>query len=89
MSRELSVVVWSKEGCHYCDEVKKYLQEREISYETIDVTNRDEWRDILQVKYNVRHVPVIEIGENNVYRAVTEVGIPHLERVLNTEEAKL
>ena len=30
MSKEFSVVVWSKERCSYCDEVKGYLAERNI-----------------------------------------------------------
>lgn len=82
MGKSLSVVVWSKEGCHYCNDVKSYLEERGIDYQTIDVTNHDERRDILEVKYGVRYVPVVEIGEGNVYRAVTELGIEHLEKAL-------
>jgi glutaredoxin len=82
MGKEFSVVVWSKEGCHYCGEVKQYLQEQGIKYETIDVTHHDERRDILEVKYGVRHVPVVEIGQGEVYEGVTKVGIDHLEKVL-------
>lgn len=82
MGKELSVVVWSKEGCHYCGEVKQYLQGQGINYETIDVTNHDERRGILEIKYGVRHVPVVEIGQGEVYEGVTKVGIEHLERVL-------
>ncbi len=82
MSKELSVVVWSKEGCHYCGEVKNFLEGKRIKYETIDVTHHDERRDILEVKYGVRHVPVVEVGQNEVYEGVTKVGIEHLERVL-------
>lgn len=67
MGKELSVIVWSKEECHYCGEVKQFLQERGIKYETIDVTHLDERRDILEVKYGVRHVPVVEIGQDGVY----------------------
>lgn len=83
MGKELSVVVWSKEGCHYCAEVKQYLKDTGVKYETIDVTPHDERRDILQVKYGVRHVPVVEIGQGEVYEAVTKVGIEHLEKVLD------
>ena len=82
MAQNLSVVVWSKEGCSYCNEVKKYLAEQNISYKTIDVTNHDELRDILETKYGVRHVPVVEIGEGNTYKAVTEVGLEHLKAAL-------
>lgn len=82
MGKALSVVVWSKEGCSYCTEVKNYLKEKEIVYQTVDVTNHDEFRDILEIKYGVRHVPVVEIGQGGVYEGVTEVGIEHLEKVL-------
>ncbi len=47
MSRELSVVVWSKEDCHYCEEVKEFLQNKQVEYQTVDVTNHDDRRDIL------------------------------------------
>lgn len=82
MGKELSIVVWSKEGCSYCDEVKGYLAEQNIAYQTVDVTNQDEFRDILDMKYGIRHVPVVEIGEAGVYRGVTEVGLEHLKAAL-------
>ncbi|MFJ5769307.1 glutaredoxin family protein [Psychrobacillus sp. NPDC093180] len=82
MAQNLSVVVWSKEGCSYCNEVKEYLAEQNIAYKTVDVTNHDEFRDILETKYSVRHVPVVEIGEGNTYKAVTEVGLEHLKAAL-------
>ncbi|MFJ7974182.1 glutaredoxin family protein [Peribacillus sp. JNUCC 23] len=82
MSKSLTVVVWSKEGCHYCAEVKQFLEEKQVDYQTIDVTNHDERRDILEAKYGIRHVPVVEIGQNGMYEGVTEIGINHLEKVL-------
>lgn len=82
MSKQFNVVVWSKEGCSYCTEIKEYLKENHIEYKTIDITNRDELRDILDVKYGVRHVPVVEIGKDGTYTGVTEVGIEHLKKAL-------
>lgn len=82
MEKQQSIIVWSKEGCSYCNEVKTYLEENNLTYETIDVTENDDRRDILEAKYGVRHVPVVEIGEGNVYKAVTEVGIEHVEKAL-------
>lgn len=82
MANNQSIVVWSKQGCSYCNEVKTYLEEKGLAYHTIDVTENDDRRDILDAKYGVRHVPVVEIGQGNVYRAVTEVGIEHLEKAL-------
>ncbi|MEI4769106.1 glutaredoxin family protein [Psychrobacillus sp. FJAT-51614] len=82
MANEVSVVVWSKEGCSYCNEVKEYLMEQNIAYKTVDVKDHDEFRDILDTKYGVRHVPVVEIGEGGVYKGVTEVGLEHLKAAL-------
>lgn len=84
MAEDISVVVWSKEGCSYCSEVKDYLTEQNIPYKTVDVTNQDEFRDILDTKYGVRHVPVVEIGEGNIYKGVTKVGIEHLKAALES-----
>ena len=82
MVKEQSIVVWSKEGCSYCNKVKTYLAEKDLAYKAIDVTENDDPRDILEAKYGVRYVPVVEIGEENVCRAVTEVGVEHLEKAL-------
>jgi glutaredoxin 3 len=87
MENSLSVVVWSKQGCSYCADVKNYLEGKGIEYKTVDVTNHDERRDILDAKYGVRHVPVVEIGRNNVYEGVTEVGIEYLEKALERANA--
>lgn len=82
MGEALHVVVWSKQGCHYCEEVKQYLKEKDIAYQTVDVTDHDERREILEIKYGVRYVPIIEIGRGNVYESVTEIGIHSLEKAL-------
>ncbi|MGE7607531.1 glutaredoxin family protein [Peribacillus frigoritolerans] len=84
MGEALNVVVWSKQGCHYCEEIKQYLKEKDIAYQTVDVTDHDERRDILEIKYGVRYVPIIEIGRGNVYESVTEIGIPSLEKALES-----
>lgn len=51
MSKNLDVIVWSKEGCSYCKVVKEYLKENNIEFKTIDITNHDDFRDIIDVKY--------------------------------------
>lgn len=85
MSDSVNVVIWSKKGCGYCDEVKGYLHDQAIAYEDIDVTEHDELRDVLHAKYGVRHVPVVEIGsrDSHVYQAVTKIGIEHVEQALD------
>lgn len=81
-NENLNVVVWSKQGCSYCAEVKDYLSEKSIPYKNIDVTGHDDRREILNAKYGVSHVPVVEIGKGNQYEAVTELGVEHIEKVL-------
>ena len=76
------VIVWSKDGCSYCEEVKTYLQQNQIDYRVVDVTNNDSYRDILDIKYGIRYVPVVEIGQDNSYVGVTELGVEHLEKAL-------
>ncbi|RPK16105.1 glutaredoxin family protein [Priestia endophytica] len=83
MSNSFSVVIWSKKGCHYCTEVKEYLNSHNIAYQDIDVTNADDRRDILDIKYGVRHVPVVEIGNGEVYKAVTKVGIQYVQEAID------
>ncbi|MED4070918.1 glutaredoxin family protein [Priestia endophytica] len=83
MSNSFSVVIWSKKGCHYCTEVKEYLNSHNIAYQDIDVTNADDRRDILDIKYGVRHVPVVEIGNGEVYKAVKKVGIQYVQESID------
>lgn len=82
--KALSVVVWAKEGCRYCEEVKQFLEEKGIRYQTVDVTNHDKLRDILEIKYGIRHVPIVEIGRGDVYEGITQIGITNLEKALST-----
>ncbi len=85
MAKNIDVIVWSKQGCSYCDEVKTYLKQQGISYKTVDVTHHDAFRDILEIKYGVRYVPVVEIGANGVFKAVTEIGLEHLKAALTVD----
>lgn len=82
MAQQLSIVVWAKQGCSYCNDVKDYLKKHHLEYQVVDVTDHDEFRNILDVKYGVRHVPVVELGVNNQFQGVTEIGIEHLENAL-------
>ncbi|KGR90962.1 glutaredoxin [Ureibacillus massiliensis 4400831 = CIP 108448 = CCUG 49529] len=78
----LKIVLWAKQGCSYCGEVKSYLEGEGIDYQIIDVTEHDEFRDILDLKYGIRYVPVVEIGQGNTFTAVTELGVEHLQNAL-------
>lgn len=85
-NQDLNVVVWSKQGCSYCGEVKEYLDGKGISYKEVDVTEHDDRREILETKYGIRYVPVVEIGKGNQFEAVTELGVEHLEAALKKYE---
>ena len=89
MSNTLNIIVWSKEGCHYCEEVKQYLEGKELVYKSVDVTEHDDRRDILEAKYGIRYVPVVEIGQGNNFEGVTELGLEHLEKALEKVTAKI
>ncbi|MEK3728045.1 MULTISPECIES: glutaredoxin family protein [unclassified Lysinibacillus] len=84
MTKNVEIIVWSKQGCSYCEDIKAYLQEQRIAYKTVDVTSNDTFRDILEIKYGVRYVPIVEIGssETGIYQAVTEIGLEHLQKAL-------
>lgn len=88
MSNSLKIIVWSKKGCHYCEEVKKYLDEKGWDYSSVDVTQHDDRRDILEIKYGIRYVPVVEIGQGDIFEGVTELGLEHLEKALEKATAK-
>lgn len=84
MSVSNNIVIWSKKGCHYCKEIKEYFETEEILYQEVDVTEHDYLRDVLDTKYGIRHVPVVEIGnqETGDYHAVIEVGLDHVKNAI-------
>ncbi|QXE03259.1 glutaredoxin family protein [Terribacillus sp. DMT04] len=83
MAAEKRIVVWSKQGCSYCETVKAFLTEKEIPFSTIDVTANDTFRDVLEVKYDIRYVPVVEIGTGTAsYQAVLKPDIEALKEAL-------
>ena len=81
----VKVLLWSKDGCHYCQEVKQFFETNNVQYEQIDVTTHDDRRDILEAKYGVRYVPVIEIGQDGKYTGVTELGLDALKKELEVQ----
>ncbi|MER2108278.1 MAG: glutaredoxin family protein [Solibacillus sp.] len=81
----VNILLWAKDGCHYCQDVKQFFEENKLEYQVIDVTLNDDRRDILEAKYNVRYVPVIEIGNDGVYTGVTELGLEALQKELTAQ----
>ncbi|USG66877.1 glutaredoxin family protein [Brevibacillus ruminantium] len=82
MAADRKVVVWSKQGCHFCNEVKEYLEKHQIPYENISVDGNDSLRDVLQAKYSIRHVPVVEVGTGTSYVAWVDLQLGRLESLL-------
>ncbi len=82
-----NIILWAKDGCHYCQEIKDFFQEKDLPYQVIDVTTQDAFRDILDAKYGVRYVPVVEIAQaENTYQGITELGLEHVIAGLQAAE---
>ncbi|MFP8643850.1 glutaredoxin family protein [Priestia aryabhattai] len=76
----MEVVMYTKNGCHLCDDAKKLLAEMqsEFPFQLIerDIYKNDEWLE----KYHLA-IPVVEMdGEEVEYGKIT--GIPLRKRLL-------
>ncbi|MCG7380556.1 glutaredoxin family protein [Paenibacillus sp. ACRSA] len=80
------VVLWSKTGCHFCGEVKAFLTEQNQPFENIEVQGNDVLRDVLEAKYGIRHVPVIEVGRDGKYEALLEADLEKLAELLERQD---
>ncbi len=83
---EPKIVVWSKTGCHFCQEIKTYLETNGHTYTNLEVAGHDELRDILDAKYGIRHVPVVEVGQGATYTALLEPDLEKLQHLLNSAQ---
>ncbi|GLF89212.1 glutaredoxin [Bacillus australimaris] len=84
MSNNQKIILWSKNGCSYCKDIQSYFNEQHIPFSTIDVTEHDDYRNILEEKYGVRYVPVVEIShDSNVYQALLNPDIDTLRKALS------
>ncbi|WP_370876267.1 glutaredoxin family protein [Neobacillus ginsengisoli] len=83
MAQNKRIIIWSKKACPNCEEVKNYLSEAGYKYTSIDVENKDYLRDVLETKYGIRHVPVIEVGSEQVYEAIWEKDFEKLKILIN------
>ncbi|MGF9642166.1 MULTISPECIES: glutaredoxin family protein [Paenibacillus] len=84
MSSKPKVVLWSKTGCHFCGEIKTYLESQNQPYENIQVDGNDALRDVLETKYGIRYVPVVEVGGDNKYEALLNPDLEELGKVLES-----
>ncbi|MGG3842046.1 glutaredoxin family protein [Anoxybacillus kestanbolensis] len=59
----MKIVVYSKENCCLCDEVKDILRELQVEWEEVDIYKNEQWLERYQLM-----IPVIEIdGEMVAY----------------------
>ncbi|MDQ0862087.1 glutaredoxin family protein [Bacillus sp. V2I10] len=82
MPQQSKVILWSRKGCHYCDEIKEFFEKNEYEYTSVDVEGKDHLRDILELKYGIRHVPVVEIGSNHIFHGVIEKDFTLIESLI-------
>jgi glutaredoxin 3 len=78
------IILWSKTGCTHCEEITSFLSGKDLEFSNIDVVDNDQLRDVLEVKYGIRHVPVVEIGDGQTFEAVVEKDFERIELVLNS-----
>ncbi|MED1792169.1 glutaredoxin family protein [Brevibacillus nitrificans] len=79
------VVLWGRNGCSFCDNVKSVLAAHDYPYEWIDVEGKDVLRDVLEVKYGSRLIPVVEIGGEGKFEALLHTELDRLEAFLKAE----
>ncbi len=74
--------VYSTPTCTYCVILKKYLEEKNVDYEEIDVSQKEEEQKRMIEKTGQMGVPVIEIDEENF---IIGFDREKLEEALNIE----
>ena len=56
-----SVEVYTTETCPYCTQVKQFLDENDVEYEEVDVSESEEGREEMVEKSDQMGVPVVDI----------------------------
>ena len=57
------VILYTRAGCHLCDEAKKVLEDAGVTFETVDIDQNSE----LQARYN-EEVPVVFIDGRKAFK---------------------
>ncbi|GEC87864.1 glutaredoxin family protein [Brevibacillus brevis] len=83
MSAKQKVIVWGRSGYSFCTDVKAVLQANQHPFEWIDVEGKDVLRDVLELKYGTRLVPVVEFGGDGKYEALLHTELDRLESRLS------
>ena len=64
-----SVLLYSRPGCHLCDDARRALEAAAIGYEEVDITADA----ALEAEYRVL-IPVVEVGGRQVFEAGMDPG---------------
>ena len=59
----MKVVIWSKNGCTYCEKAKALLESKEIAYEERNINTSWTKEQLLEAVPNARTVPQIFIDD--------------------------
>ncbi len=57
------VIVYTIEFCPFCARAKQLLRSKGVSFEEMDITNREEMWDELEKKSNMKTVPQIFVND--------------------------
>jgi glutaredoxin 3 len=60
------VRIYTTDYCSYCNAAKRFLSERKVTFEEIDVTGDDAARTDLSARTGQRTVPQIFVGSTHV-----------------------
>jgi len=66
MATQSKVVIYSKIPCPYCVHAKHFLDNKGVSYEVIDLTDKPEEMQAIKDKTGWRTVPIIMINDRLV-----------------------
>jgi glutaredoxin len=61
------VILYSRPGCHLCDEARTMLESERVSYEEIDID-----RDDALIKRYLERIPVISIDGDEAFELVID-----------------
>ncbi|PZR17408.1 MAG: glutaredoxin 3 [Archangium gephyra] len=60
------VIVYTKDACPYCRMAERFLEEKQIPFKNIDVTDDQAMRDQIEALSGQRTVPQIFVGGESI-----------------------
>lgn len=73
-----TIMLYTRNSCPYCDDVKSYLDNHNISYDEISIENNPSARNRLK-NLKILGVPALVYGED----IIIGYNLPKLEKLLN------